>query len=259
MSPSGPARRRRPPQEAGRCRRLWKPDASAASGSRPPPPLEPGRLRRWKPPPPLEPGHRRRWNPAAAAARMRAPGRRAGCGPSTLLWRDAGARWKMGASPARPEDHGGGGGRWPVPTGEDKEAHRPPVGAAPRRCGPRPYRTWGDELGGEESMKDSLFFKDIYFLMDWYVGPCSVFAASSNELLSLPPQHWHVGPVVRNCVNSLLDSHLLELQKLTPEMVDLRSKNVKWYHFINFASNVVVLCYSLDRCCTKYMAPRELS
>jgi hypothetical protein len=50
---------------------------------------------------------------------------------------------------------------------------------------------------------------------------------------------------VRNCVNSLLDYHLRELQKITPGVVDLRSENVKWYHFVNFASNVVVLCYSL--------------
>jgi hypothetical protein len=28
-------------------------------------------------------------------------------------------------------------------------------------------------------------------------------------------------------------------------VVDLRSENVKWYYFVNFASNVVVLCYSL--------------
>jgi hypothetical protein len=28
-------------------------------------------------------------------------------------------------------------------------------------------------------------------------------------------------------------------------MVDLRSKNVKWYHFVNLVSKVVVLCYSL--------------
>jgi hypothetical protein len=54
-----------------------------------------------------------------------------------------------------------------------------------------------------------------------------------------------VGPAVKNCVNWLLDSHLLELQKITPRVIDLRLENVKWYHFINFASNVIVLCYSL--------------
>jgi hypothetical protein len=56
-----------------------------------------------------------------------------------------------------------------------------------------------------------------------------------------------VGPAVRNYVNSLLDSHLLELQKITSGVVDLRSKNVKWYHFVNFVSNVIVLRYSLMR------------
>jgi hypothetical protein len=50
---------------------------------------------------------------------------------------------------------------------------------------------------------------------------------------------------VRNRVNLLLDGHLLKLQKITPGVVDLRSKNVKWYHFVNFATKVVVLCYSL--------------
>jgi hypothetical protein len=54
-----------------------------------------------------------------------------------------------------------------------------------------------------------------------------------------------VGPAVRNRVNLLLDGHLLELQKITPGVVDLRSENVKWYHFVNFATKVVVLCYSL--------------
>jgi hypothetical protein len=28
--------------------------------------------------------------------------------------------------------------------------------------------------------------------------------------------------------------------------MDLRSKNVKWYHFVNFALNVIVLGYSLN-------------
>jgi hypothetical protein len=50
---------------------------------------------------------------------------------------------------------------------------------------------------------------------------------------------------VKNRVNSRLDGHLLELQKITPRVVDLRSENVKWYHFVNFASNMIVLCYSL--------------
>jgi hypothetical protein len=53
---------------------------------------------------------------------------------------------------------------------------------------------------------------------------------------------------VRNHVNSCLDYHLFELQKLTPKVVDLHSKNVKWYLFVNFASNVVVLCYSFAVC-----------
>jgi hypothetical protein len=53
---------------------------------------------------------------------------------------------------------------------------------------------------------------------------------------------------VRNRVNSLLDGHLLKLQKITPGVVDLRSENIKWYHFVNFATKVVVLCYSLHLC-----------
>jgi hypothetical protein len=52
LSSSGPARRCRPPEEAGR-RRLSKP-STAASGIRPQPALEPGRRRCWKPLPPLE-------------------------------------------------------------------------------------------------------------------------------------------------------------------------------------------------------------
>jgi hypothetical protein len=40
---------------------------------------------------------------------------------------------------------------------------------------------------------------------------------------------------------------LLELQKITPGVVDLRSENVKWYHFVNFATKVVVLRYSLAK------------
>jgi hypothetical protein len=50
---------------------------------------------------------------------------------------------------------------------------------------------------------------------------------------------------IRNRVNSCLDCHLLELQKLTSEVVDLYSENVKWYHFIKLTANVVVLGYSL--------------
>jgi hypothetical protein len=74
------------------------------------------------------------------------------------------------------------------------------------------------------------------------VGPTSTLA---NDILFLPhhPDMWVRD--VSNHVNLLLDGHLLELQKITPEVVDLRSENVKWYHFVNFATKVVVLCYSL--------------
>jgi hypothetical protein len=50
---------------------------------------------------------------------------------------------------------------------------------------------------------------------------------------------------VRNRVSSCLSCHVLELQKIIPGMVDLRFENVKWYHFVHFATKVVVLCYSL--------------
>jgi hypothetical protein len=74
------------------------------------------------------------------------------------------------------------------------------------------------------------------------VGPMST---SANNALFLPhhPDIWV--RAVRNRVNLCLDRHLLELQKITPGVVDLRSENVKWYHFVNFATKVVVLCYSL--------------
>jgi hypothetical protein len=29
-------------------------------------------------------------------------------------------------------------------------------------------------------------------------------------------------------------------------VIDLRCKNVKWYHFVNFVENMVVLGYSLE-------------
>jgi hypothetical protein len=74
------------------------------------------------------------------------------------------------------------------------------------------------------------------------VGPTST---SANNPLFSPhhPARW--APHVRNRVNLCLDRHLLELQKITPGVVDLRSENVKWYHFVNFVTKVVVLCYSL--------------
>jgi hypothetical protein len=93
-------------------------------------------------------------------------------------------------------------------------------------------KKWGD-----------LLKKDIWFF-NWTdnYGPC-------------PPQQLIVcfrhliptgGPdISENCVNSCLDRHLCELQKITPGVVDLRFENVKWYHFVNFAIKVVVLCYSL--------------
>jgi hypothetical protein len=70
-------------------------------------------------------------------------------------------------------------------------------------------------------------------------------STSANDILILPrhPNRW--AGDVRNRVNWCLDRHLLELQKITPEMIDLRSKNVKWYNFVNLASKVVVLGYSL--------------
>jgi hypothetical protein len=66
------------------------------------------------------------------------------------------------------------------------------------------------------------------------------------------PQYSHVSTYkwardVRNRVNSLSNGHLRELQKITPGVVDLHSENVKWYHFVHFATKVVVLCYSLAK------------
>jgi hypothetical protein len=62
-----------------------------------------------------------------------------------------------------------------------------------------------------------------------------VFATSS----------WHVGPTCQKLCQFVFRPSFAWITKNTPEVVDLRSKNVKWYHFVNLASKVVVLCYSL--------------
>jgi hypothetical protein len=71
-------------------------------------------------------------------------------------------------------------------------------------------------------------------------------STSANGTLILPrhPNRWV--RYVRNRVILCISCHLFKLQKITPKVVDLRSKNVKWYHFIYFITKVVVLCYSLD-------------
>jgi hypothetical protein len=65
------------------------------------------------------------------------------------------------------------------------------------------------------------------------VGPKST---SANDILFLPnhPDKW--ARDVRNRDNLCLDRRLLELQKITLGVVDLRSENVKWYHFSGEAS-----------------------
>jgi hypothetical protein len=98
------------------------------------------------------------------------------------------------------------------------------------------------------------------------VGPLST---SANDILFLPhhPDRW--AQYVRNRINPYLVCHLLELQNVTPGVVDLRSENLKWYslqseisvgdlvksptlisdrreyHFVKFATKIVVLCYSV--------------
>jgi hypothetical protein len=74
------------------------------------------------------------------------------------------------------------------------------------------------------------------------VGPTSILA---NDPLFSPchPDRWvrHV----RNRVNLCLDRYLLELQKITSEIVDLRFQKRKVIQFHKFGLKMVVLCYSL--------------